>query len=75
MAEVELKEIVGVWSRGIGELVVGVSFATIDPESLLDDGVCLAPSKRSVNTGGLLVGSRVPWGRRILGGCVAKLGR
>ena len=64
-----MKEIVGVWSGSVGELVVAVGFSTVDPEGLLDNGVCLAPSKRSVNTGGMLgelsrtVGWRGP-GRR-----------
>lgn len=52
LSEVEPEEIIGVWSGSVGKLVVGVCFTTIDPEGLLDDGVCLAPSKRSVNMGG-----------------------
>ena len=49
MAEVESKEIVGIWSRGVGKLVIAVGFSAVDPEGLLDDGVRLAPSRRSVN--------------------------
>ena len=49
-----MKEIVGIWSRGVRELVVGVSFSTVDPQSLLDNSVCLTPSTGSVNMGCLL---------------------
>lgn len=52
MSEVESKEIIGIWSRGVRILIVGVSFSTVDPEGLLDDSLCLAPSRRSVNIGG-----------------------
>ena len=53
LTEVESEEIVGVWSGSVGKLVVEVGFSTVDPEGLLDDSVCLAPSKRSVNMGSL----------------------
>lgn len=56
MAEVESEEIVGIWSGGVGILVVAVGFSTVDPESLLDDSMGLAPSERSVSTGGLFGG-------------------
>ena len=56
LTEVESKEIVGVRSGGVGKLVVAVSFSTEDPEGFFDNSVRLAPSKRSVNTGGLLGG-------------------
>jgi hypothetical protein len=50
-------------------LVVAVGFSTVDPEGLLDDGVCLAPSKRRVSKGGFLGGlSRTVGWLRILGG-------
>ena len=51
-----MKEIVGIWSRGVRELIIGVGFSTIDPEGLLDNGVCLAPSKSGVNIRSLLGG-------------------
>ena len=54
MIEVESKEIVGVWSRSVGKLVVGVSFSTVNPEGFLDNGGGLAPSNISVNMCGLL---------------------
>lgn len=54
LTEVESKKIVGVWSRGVGELVVAVCFSTVYPKGLLDNSVCLAPSKRIVNVGGFL---------------------
>ena len=56
MTEVELKEIVGIWSGGVRKLVIAVGFSTVDPEGLLDDGMRLAPSRRSVSIGGLLGG-------------------
>ena len=56
MTEVESKEIVGVWSGSVRKLVVAVGFSTVDPEGLLDDGICLAPSRRGVNMGGLFGG-------------------
>lgn len=56
LTEVESKEIVGVWSGGIGILVVKVGFPTVDPEGFFNDSVRLAPSRRSVNIGDLLGG-------------------
>ena len=56
LTEVESEEVIGVWSRGVGKLVVTVGFSTVNPKGLLDDSVRLAPSKRIVNVGSLLGG-------------------
>jgi len=61
LTEVESKEIVGIWSRGVGKLVIAVGFSAVDPEGLLDDGVRLAPSRRSVNMGVFLGGQTVAY--------------
>ena len=49
-----MEEIVGIWSRGVRKLVIGVGLSTVDPEGLLYNGVCLTPSKSGVNICSLL---------------------